>query len=364
MELRFIDYKLENYLETFVSLLRKGSKRFLIRGFTDKALVFATLTETMKATYDFKLFGYDQNISSESPHASIELAPPDEDAPGKMRANQDIDAVIIFTCDNASHVLNEYRNCSSGLTVIAPETDRYWNNSCLYFSSIPKAGTHLLLALLKSFGYSADVKTFDPNHITNGQLYFVTNRLHGDSSDLVKLRSDEEASRHFLRRRMVFIYRDPRDVAVSMLHFWTKTNHPMSDFLSNLPAYDDRLLRLITGIPITKVEDSPHTIRDQIMNYACWMDLSEYNVSPVKFEDLIGPLGGGEKKRQIETVWKLQLALHVPGNPEIYADQVYNVNSPSFRLGKIGSYKQEFKKIHYDAFNALNQDFMKIFGYL
>src|SRR5262245_5969008 len=41
------------------------------------------------------------------------------------------------------------------VTVIAPITDRFWNQRSLFLISIPKSGTHLLTELARAFGYAS-----------------------------------------------------------------------------------------------------------------------------------------------------------------------------------------------------------------
>ncbi len=99
------------------------------------------------------------------------------------------------------------------------------------------------------------------------------------------------------------------------------------------------------------------------MPFTLWLELADYNVIPVRFEDLIGPRGGGNLEDQLRTIWNLQLNLMIHGSPDDFAEQVYNRSSLTFRNGKIGAYKKEFKPMHHDAFNALPQDFMELLGY-
>ena len=105
------------------------------------------------------------------------------------------------------------------------------------------------------------------------------------------------------------------------------------------------------------------TIRDLMMAYADWLTRPFANVVPMRFEDVVGPAGGGDRRSQLQTLWRLQLALHVPGRPGDFVEGIFNKNSKTFRKGKIGSYGDEFRDEHYRLFNSLPQDFMQLYGY-
>ena len=63
----------------------------------------------------------------------------------------------------------------------------------------------------------------------------------------------------------------------------------------------------------------------------------------MRYEDVIGAEGGGDVERQLQTIWELQLALHVPGRPDDYRDRVFSRDALTFRRGQIGDYLINFE---------------------
>ena len=100
-----------------------------------------------------------------------------------------------------------------------------------------------------------------------------------------------------------------------------------------------------------------------MMEYAGWLAGPFSNVLPMRFEDIVGSAGGGDDKTQLKTLWRLQLAWHVPGRPGDFVEGIFNKRSLTFRKGAIGSYRDEFSVEHHRLFCSLPQDFMRVYGY-
>ena len=96
-------------------------------------------------------------------------------------------------------------------------------------------------------------------------------------------------------------------------------------------------------------------------DYIGWLDIK--NVIPVSFEELVGYKGGGSEKIQTMLIWSLQLKLHIPGNPQFFAEKVFDAESPTFHKGRIGSFKKYFTDQAYKKYYSLPQDFVKQLGY-
>ena len=86
----------------------------------------------------------------------------------------------------------------------------------------------------------------------------------------------------------------------------------------------------------------------------------------VRFEDLIGTNGQGEKDRQIETLKSicrhLEIELDYQQLDEV-ADHVFDRTAVTFREGQIGTWKKYFKPVHHQALNKLLSDLIEQFGY-
>jgi hypothetical protein len=67
----------------------------------------------------------------------------------------------------------------------------------------------------------------------------------------------------------------------------------------------------------------------------------------VRFEDLIGPAGGGNKEKQTETIYKIAEYIGLPITMEVasqYGDELFGDTSGTFRKGQIGSWRTEMNK--------------------
>ena len=172
------------------------------------------------------------------------------------------------------------------------------------------------------------------------------------------------------RSVIVFIIRDPRDIAVSLAYYLASQrrlpHHERRSF-DGMPA-DERISRVITGdypIPIylNRYLNLSGNIRELFAPYLSLCGAIFANVWHVRFEDIIGARGGGNIERQLETVWGLQLALHVPGRPGCYAGSIYSTNSLTYRKGQIGDHLIEFSQDHHELFKQSAGELLRPLGY-
>ncbi|NIQ02035.1 MAG: hypothetical protein GWM98_17855, partial [Nitrospinaceae bacterium] len=159
----------------------------------------------------------------------------------------------------------------------------------------------------------------------------------------------------FLRSPAIFIYRNPLDILVSEANYYPQEGKAAFYGYFQDRSFEERLLKLI---------DDPWlmgSFRDRIGSFLPWLDFK--NVLPVSFEELVGPRGGGDRHRQVRTVWSLMLKLHVPGNAKSIADALFREDSPTFREATLGAHQRHFSERAYKKFFSLPQDFMEILGY-
>jgi len=136
----------------------------------------------------------------------------------------------------------------------------------------------------------------------------------------------------------VFICRDPRDVLLSMLSFARVRQLPPHVAALLEPLSDeDALILLLDGggrlVPFADYFDAYHG----------W--LSAPGVAQLRFEDLIGPRGGGNAQRQERACAVLAtLAGFSPKADEVKAatEKVFNVQAGTFFKGQIGAWRDAF----------------------
>lgn len=244
------------------------------------------------------------------------------------------------------------------LRVLAPRTTDYYANRPLFLISIPKSGTHLLYKLAEALGYARGI--VHEEFPVPGQWYCVEySNSHTVARDFFvdTVRRAPYGNRHhaFTNAPAVFIYRHPLDVLVSEANYYHRDGKTaFAGYLSGL-SFEQRAHRLLEDPWLLG------SLRDRIAGFSPWLDFP--NVIPVSFEELVGTEGGGTLEDQLRLIWSLQLKLQVPGAPRVYADQIFDRESPTFYQGRAGAWRSSLSAEHLARFRALNQDFMNVFGY-
>ena len=248
------------------------------------------------------------------------------------------------------------------------------NGSPVFFAnSFPKSGTHLLTQILKGFtqigpavesGLPAIV-TFDGRtgreRSEDEILNDIQRLLPGDIAyghlhafpDVVNLLSQAGYATYF-------ILRDPRDVAVSHVHYVTEMepNHAHHHYYRDvLEDFDQRLQASIEGIPSGKSRAALPNITQRFEPYLGWLNHPE--ILTLHFEDLIS--------KQVETLGKIfDHAVQHNFKPtydreqaiEILSQSINPQRSPTFRSGKIGSWQSCFTENHKRVFKDIAGDLL------
>ncbi len=99
--------------------------------------------------------------------------------------------------------------------------------------------------------------------------------------------------------RTVCILRDPRDVAVSQLHYIKRLKkHPIHEAFMGLPSDSERLMLCIRGGELG--ERRMLSLDERYRRFSGWAEDGGSVV--VRFEDLVGPRGGGSEEAQVGAV--------------------------------------------------------------
>jgi hypothetical protein len=157
------------------------------------------------------------------------------------------------------------------------------------------------------------------------------------------------------RSPVIFVYRNPLDIIVSELDWFVRPDHAFSGYLNSCADKSEQLDRLIADQSVMG------NIRDRINRYTGWVKFE--NVVPVSYEELVGSRGSGSDADQEDSIWALQLKLHIPGDPSEYAKHVYDPTSATFSAGRIGRHLECFEERHFSLLGSLQQDFMEALGY-
>ena len=240
--------------------------------------------------------------------------------------------------------------------------------------SFPKSGTHLLDQILLGFSRVAPFSR---------RLHSFYAEYEGESGRkrapeqalrwLGALQSGDIASAHLFARpeaveRVIghefvpyFIFRDPRDVAVSHVFYVTEMepNHVHHEYYVSLPDFDVRLKVSILGRPESDVEFPD--IAGRFAPYLGW--LGQPSVMNIHFEDLIHDRAG--TLNRIIDHFLERVPLHTDRNPllESLENSINPSKSPTFRSGKTGEWKKYFTDDHKKIFKDVAGDLLMRLGY-
>jgi hypothetical protein len=258
----------------------------------------------------------------------------------------------------------------------APEND--W--PVLLGISFPKSGTHLLDQILLGFSRVAPFSR---------RLHSFYAEYEGESGRkrepeqavrwLKSLRARDIASAHLFARPEVlahvctpafvpyFIFRDPRDVAVSHVFYVTdmEPNHVHHAYYQSLPDFDARLKVSILGLPGADVEFPD--IPGRFAPYLSWLD--QPSVMKIHFEDLIHDRAG--TLNRIIDHFLARIPLQAPRSTRARKGMLLeslelSINpgkSPTFRSGKTGEWKKYFTDEHKKTFKEVAGDLLIRLGY-
>lgn len=236
----------------------------------------------------------------------------------------------------------------------------------IFAVTFQKCGTHLLKAILKNpphlpyvkgFGYSDILKRVPVHEIDPGALIdketaiTLLSDFSGIRNGHLPYDSEFERAIRLNDGKILFLIRDPRDAVVSQMYH--ARDRP--DYASNLMFLDGRplndrddpLLWLIMGL------------EERWRAFLPWLDRAD---AVVRFEGLVE-----SPHMEIGKIWDI---LGIEGITDLglgsIRDAVSRIDpskSPTFRVGKVGTWREHFKPHHTDIFNLYMGDIMRRLGY-
>lgn len=253
----------------------------------------------------------------------------------------------------------------------------------VFANSIPKSGTHLLSQLLGGVPrlwfcgqhlnhnrFRDDLERpgdrageFHPerlqrqlSNVRNGQ--FVT--AHMAYAPAVSQVLTDEGFAAFL------MVRDPRDLVVSLAHYLvSREDLPGYHELVAMATPGERLMACICGIPVTsRVAQRVPSIAERLGRYRGW--LTDPATLVVRFEDLVGPRGGGSEEAQHRAVHQILVHCDRPAADSdvvALAARTFASHSATFRRGAIGDWRNHLGPEHEAALQLSAGDLMREFGY-
>ncbi|MGH8931333.1 MAG: sulfotransferase domain-containing protein [Egibacteraceae bacterium] len=258
----------------------------------------------------------------------------------------------------------------------------------VFVNSLPKAGTNLLLKLMRLLPSIHHVRLY-LNREEVG-LYWPRAgeprlRIGVDTPEDVSLRRVARRVRRlppgtwfsghvpyspgFLQLltdsgiRMLLIVRDPRDVVLSNAEYLASPPHRFSTSFSKL-SREERVLASIQGLPAAGRRPALLDIRERVTSLMPWLRANPL-VYVTRFEHLVGPAGGGCPETQVSEIMRIAEHLRISLDSEGACDigQKLFGGTHTFRKGQIGGWREEFTEAHATAVKALLGDLLIELGY-
>jgi len=246
----------------------------------------------------------------------------------------------------------------------------------LFANSFPKSGTHLLTQVLRAFTeigpavdsglpavvmyegdggrlrseveIIADLKRFLPGDIGYGHL-------HAFSQAVEILAAPPFAT--------YFILRDPRDVAISHVHYVTEmeprhAHHRL--FAYELSTFEERLAATITGVP--QADPPLPGLADRLKPYLGWLD--NPHVLTIKYEALFV-----DRQSALRAILEHAMRQGFPlshGLEEalrVLDSHIQPQRSPTFRKGGAGGWREAFTPQQKQLFKEYCPGMVTLLGY-
>lgn len=207
----------------------------------------------------------------------------------------------------------------------------------IFITSIPKCGTHLLIKTINlitknesEIQYLDSMLDFKKDFLDIYKQFFFAGHLlyNNENTNILKK----------FNFKTLFIYRDPRDEALSFV-YWIYKNPNFWPQLQKM-TFNELLSYVITT-------ETPFWYKSALS----WKN--EKTVYTTTFEKLIGPKGGGELKIQINEIKNIAgyIEMQITNEEaEHISNRLFGKKLITFREGQIGSWKKHFTEEHKQLF--------------
>jgi sulfotransferase 6B1 len=166
--------------------------------------------------------------------------------------------------------------------------------------------------------------------------------------------------------KRILIVRDPRDVLVSFA-LWVPlvpSHHLYRRFHRDLPSNESRISACLDGLASDGDGPGIESYPERLQAYAGWLDDPECLI--VRFEDLIGPMGGATRDAQVATIDMIARHVGRPLDPDAtqrLATNVWSERSRTFRRGAVGDWRNHLTQSHLARLEAGAGEIISALGY-
>ena len=232
--------------------------------------------------------------------------------------------------------------------------------------TIPKSGTHLLeRALCLSPGLHRRLypTVGDGNVARWGDLDQILAKTRPGQVIMthVSYTSQRQQWAAESGAKCLFMMRDPRDIAISRIHYMVKRRHHFAR--GAFASVDDFARRLKISIRGSS-EHNLLSMRELLEMFTGWLSQDEFLT--VRFEDLVGPSGGGDAVGQQKALTEILGFLELDATNGVIdhvADNLFSKASPTFRKGALGQWRDAFDAEAKELFKNTVGDLLYVYGY-
>ncbi len=230
--------------------------------------------------------------------------------------------------------------------------------------SIQKSGTHLIDRVLQAAGLEkcphrrGNLNMNDFRGLNENQ-YLVS---HYAPEDDIQASLEESKT----KVKVIFNFRDPRDVLVSWFHWVHSGNlrpmHSHMEYMQKVYKHfsDEELMDILIKndkFRVSEYNPLEHFRHSRVL-------LFHPGVLNVRVEALVGSGGKGSLDTQLAAIKSVYKYLSIENmDIETVAKDLFSDKSPTFRKGQIGEYKSFLSEKQIDRFRELYGDILSQYGY-
>jgi hypothetical protein len=246
----------------------------------------------------------------------------------------------------------------------------------LVLVSVPKSGTHLASRLVEHLGFSLVWRLYNEVEVLEAERpgRTDTTSIPYGRCLVVHRMSADRMSPWFYKEwasgsiQVLLSVRDPRDVLVSALDYLLAKR----DVALPFPG-------LYILMDVVRQIDGRGRQLDFLMDEVCLpmlgplhpiavlRDMSYLALHPsclvVRFEDLVGPQGGGSAERQTVAIQAVLDWSNIEGDPRRLAERLFDPRVKVFNQGRVGRWREELSAAQVGRFEHRYGDVLRTYGY-
>jgi hypothetical protein len=234
----------------------------------------------------------------------------------------------------------------------------------VFCNSLPKSGTNLVqrALFLSSPLYRKMIPTVNGQNVDRWGFNKLIDSLRSGQVLVAHLpySSRRESVVNKKGVKSIFMVRDIRDIILSRTKYISRNeDHEFNNYYKKLHNERQKVQLTIFG----DEDKGIIPMRSRLEQFLGWLDTEAL---VLRFEDLLGPKGGGSTERQLSTLQKMYDKLGINYNNKMLkkiSDNLFFTGSPTFRKGLIGQWKDKMNNEEIKTVRKEMGDLISKYGY-